>query len=231
LPSESAEKEVKTLPAEGLGVFPQIKKSPKIGGFRGLNAAFSVLCSRLLVSNGSLSNIQTRIRNGRILLTSLACYNGHAMTDSFIHISNHPGQARLVLPEPLQCFRCGECCRRYQVLLEKGEAESLAEYLGLKLPELKELYTDTRWPGRDKYLLRQGETGCPFLRQQGREFLCAVHEIKPQSCRDWTPGLDRRECREGLMGYWGLTTNPRGEIEGPAEKIKEFQDFLRGADA
>jgi hypothetical protein len=37
-------KRCRTLPAEGLGVFPQTKKSPKIGGFRGLNTAFSVLC-------------------------------------------------------------------------------------------------------------------------------------------------------------------------------------------
>jgi hypothetical protein len=36
-------KKCRTLPAEGLGVFPQTKKSPKIGGFRGLNTAFSVL--------------------------------------------------------------------------------------------------------------------------------------------------------------------------------------------
>jgi hypothetical protein len=37
-------KRCRTLPAEGLGVFPQTEKSPKIGGFRGLNTAFLVLC-------------------------------------------------------------------------------------------------------------------------------------------------------------------------------------------
>jgi hypothetical protein len=31
------------LPAEGLGVFPRTKISPKIGGLRGLKIAFSVL--------------------------------------------------------------------------------------------------------------------------------------------------------------------------------------------
>jgi hypothetical protein len=36
-------KRCRTLPAGGLRVFPQTKKSPKFGGFRWLNIAFSVL--------------------------------------------------------------------------------------------------------------------------------------------------------------------------------------------
>jgi hypothetical protein len=37
-------KRCRTLPAEGLGVFPQTKTSPKIGGLRGLNTTFSAFC-------------------------------------------------------------------------------------------------------------------------------------------------------------------------------------------
>jgi Fe-S-cluster containining protein len=159
------------------------------------------------------------------------CYNGRVMTDSYMYSADHSGQARIRLPEPVPCFRCGQCCRCYQVLLEQGEAERLAEHLGLDMAELKALYADARWPGRDKYLLRQEAAGCPFLRQQGQQFLCSIHDIKPQSCRDWTAGLGRRECREGLTGYWRLAVNARGEIEGPAEKIKEFQNFLKELEA
>lgn len=151
------------------------------------------------------------------------------MTHEINDVASHPGQLGLRLPEPLPCFRCGECCRRYQVLLEQGEAERLADYLGLSVRELKDRYTDDRWPGKDKFLLRQGETGCPFLQQQGREFLCAIHNVKPQACRDWTAGIDRRECREGLSAYWGLAFNAEGEIEGEPDIIREFQDFIRNA--
>jgi hypothetical protein len=37
-------KEVQGTSCQGLGVFPKTKKSPKIGGFRGLTTTFSVLC-------------------------------------------------------------------------------------------------------------------------------------------------------------------------------------------
>jgi hypothetical protein len=37
---ESAEKRCRALPAGGLGVFPQTKRSSKIGGLRGLTTAF-----------------------------------------------------------------------------------------------------------------------------------------------------------------------------------------------
>jgi uncharacterized protein len=153
------------------------------------------------------------------------------MTDSFIERYDNTGQARLKLPEPIPCFRCGECCRRYQVLLEQNEAERLAEFLGLDLAGLKTQYTDPRWPGLNNYLLRQEKTGCPFLRQNDREFLCSIHNIKPRACREWTGGLDRRECREGLAECWQLAVSAAGEVEGARDLVKSFEDYLRGLDA
>ena len=133
-------------------------------------------------------------------------------------------------PEPRLndlCFRCGECCTRYQVLLDGAEAGRLAAYLGLSLPEFVSRYADKHWPGAEACLLRQGPGGCPFLRREGRQALCSIHSVKPRACRDWTPGLERRECREGLAKLWGLAVNSAGEPAGPPDKLQAFQDFLK----
>jgi uncharacterized protein len=167
----------------------------------------------------------------QILLPPLTRWNGHAMTDSFTERYDNTGQPGLRLPEPVQCFRCGECCRRYQVLLEPGEADRLAERLGLGLIELKALYADPRWPGTDKFLLRQTATSCPFLTQKDKEFKCTIHDIRPRACREWSAGLDRRECREGLAACWQLSLNAENEVEGPPAQVEAFRDFLNGLDA
>ncbi len=125
----------------------------------------------------------------------------------------------------IACFRCGECCRRYQVLLDRAEAERLAHHLRVPLNEFLAKFADPRWPGVNSYLLRHNEGGCPFLRQRGDEFLCAIHRIKPRSCRDWTADLCRRECQRGLAGRWRLTVDNDGELAGAPEDIRAFWDF------
>ncbi len=143
----------------------------------------------------------------------VACYNSRVPTD----------------PERLSdiaCFRCGECCRRYQVLLERAEVQRLADHLRISPDEFIEQYADPRWPGTDKHLMRQVEGNCPFLRGGDREFLCAVHEMKPRPCREWAAALSRPECRRGLENYWQLTVNSAGEVQGAPENIQSFRDFL-----
>jgi len=126
----------------------------------------------------------------------------------------------------LPCFRCGECCRRFQVLLERSEARRIADYLGITMDELIGKYADPRWPGADKYLIRHSKGSCMFLRGDGREFLCAVHRVKPRSCIEWAAALSRPECRRGLESYWRLTVDGAGEILGAPAKMKAFQQFL-----
>jgi Fe-S-cluster containining protein len=98
----------------------------------------------------------------------------------------------------ITCLRCGNCCSRYQVLQEGGEAQRIAEYLNITMDNLIEKYADNTWPIGGKYLIRQIDGGCSFLRRQNNQVLCSIHEVKPQACCDWTPSLSRRECREGF---------------------------------
>jgi len=102
--------------------------------------------------------------------------------------------------QAVACRRCGECCRRYQVRLDLAEAGRIAGRLGLPVAEFRDRYADRRWPGQSSLLLRQENGACPFLERpagNGDE-LCAIHDFKPASCREWAAGPDRPECRAGL---------------------------------
>jgi hypothetical protein len=50
--------------------------------------------------------------------------------------------------------------------------------------------------------------------------------VKPAHCREWTPSLYRRECRDGLAKYWKLTVSPAGQLEGTEEKLRDFHSFV-----
>lgn len=105
------------------------------------------------------------------------------------------------------CLRCGECCRRYQVWLDLAEAGRIAGRLGLAMAQFRERYADRRWPGESSLLLRQESGGCPFLERRAGcgDQLCAIHDFKPGSCREWAAGPDRPECRSGLARRRGLS--------------------------
>lgn len=134
-------------------------------------------------------------------------------------------------PEPAfstACFRCGECCTRYQVLLDEFEIERVAAYLGISSEKLKTDYTDPRWPVPGKFLLRHRDNGgCIFLVHHGKEALCSIHIAKPKACRDWAPGLSRKECSLGLARVWGLTANENGELCGAEHDKQAFMEYLR----
>ena len=126
------------------------------------------------------------------------------------------------------CFRCGECCTRYQVLLDEFEIEQVAGYLGISSAKLKADYTDPRWPVPGKYLLRHRDNGgCIFLVRHGKEALCSIHVSKPRACRDWIPSLSRKECSLGLTRVWGLAANESGELCGAEHDKYTFLEYLR----
>ena len=137
-----------------------------------------------------------------------------------------PGKAQIKCAIP--CLRCGECCRRYQVRLDLPEAERIAGELGLALDAFRERYADRRWPGEKSILVCQENGCCPFLDLSGESGndLCAIHSFKPSSCREWTPGLDRRECQAGLARRWGITVDRSGELKGPDERMRDFRLFM-----
>jgi Fe-S-cluster containining protein len=136
------------------------------------------------------------------------------------------------LSGPLPCFRCGECCRRFQVLLNPDDVRRLADYLGISITEFSGRYADPRWPDENKVLVRHTEEGCPFLQGRGREFRCAVHPVKPVACRDWAASYTQPECRRGLERFWGITPGTEGKWQGSPEALQEFRSLLeyyRGA--
>jgi uncharacterized protein len=110
--------------------------------------------------------------------------------------------------------------------LERIEVEQLADYLHVAPEDFIALHADQRWPGANKWLVKQLEGRCPFLQGDDKEFLCAVHEAKPRACRDWAASLERTECQRGLKDYWRLGVGCNHELQGSDEDIKEFKKFL-----
>jgi len=129
----------------------------------------------------------------------------------------------------ITCFRCGICCVKYNPRITVAEAENIAGALGISLEEFQDGYVDGSWFEPGYFLLESHDGPCIFLEQgQGDKIAsCLIHPVRPQVCRDWEAGWHRRECREGLSRYWGLSIDPSGELRGPPAKIREFRSFLR----
>ena len=131
------------------------------------------------------------------------------------------------------CFRCGICCRRYQVRLSLTEARRIAHELGMSWDDFASQYLDKRWPGTKSLLLRQSHGACPFLEQEEDSAIasCRIHAFRPSSCREWAPGVHRPECQQGLAQYWGLRVDAQGKLKGTALKQQRFQAFLESLDS
>ncbi|MFH1382527.1 MAG: YkgJ family cysteine cluster protein [Chloroflexota bacterium] len=127
----------------------------------------------------------------------------------------------------LVCFRCGACCSDFQPALSVAEARRISDALGLGWVKFLDHYTDSRWVG-DTFLLRQRHGSCVFLERHEGSALstCLIEPFKPSACRDWMPGWEKTECRKGLARYWELTADCSGKLQGPEEKIRQFQSFL-----
>ncbi len=124
------------------------------------------------------------------------------------------------------CLRCGTCCSRFQVLVEEHELERIAGYLGISRLRLIAKYADPRWPVAGKYLIQHRRGRCAFLREEGRQFLCSIHPVKPQPCLDWHFSLDRPECRRGLERNWQLGVDAQGEPAGSPENLARLGAYL-----
>lgn len=108
------------------------------------------------------------------------------------------------------CHRCGVCCERWQPLLTVEDAARLAGHLGLAAGVFHATYTEPYPFDDEQWLLRREGGGCTFLRYDaGGRAACAVHAARPRVCREWTAGLDKKECVQGL----GRFAAPDGLIE------------------
>ena len=128
-----------------------------------------------------------------------------------------------------ECFRCGVCCMKYQAPLNSVEAKYIADYLGLSLEVFLDRFTNHRWLVGPDSLLCHVNGACVFLNreQEGKLNNCRIHPVRPKACRDWQPGIDRQECRDGLARCWQLSVNSAGQLEGSKEKLNEFQSFFK----
>ena len=129
--------------------------------------------------------------------------------------------ARPPAAREIPCHRCGVCCERWQPLLTAADAARLAAHLGLTLGAFHTAYTSPYPFDDEQRLLRQEDGRCVFLRSEadGRA-ACAVHPARPQVCHDWSAGLDKQECVQGLERF----ADPAGLIQledlypGPADR-------------
>src|SRR5207245_5444159 len=99
----------------------------------------------------------------------------------------------------IPCFECGVCCMKWQPLLSPEELKKVATELGQSTRTFNRRYTRLYPLKKGHRQFLTGDTGgCIFLKpgDQGR-YLCSIYESRPQICRDWKAGLDKRECLEG----------------------------------
>lgn len=102
---------------------------------------------------------------------------------------------------PIPCFRCGVCCERWQPLIDANTAKRIADALGRSELAFIEEYTQPYPLHDERWLIRRGESGaCTFLDYDNKGLAgCRVHTVRPDACRDWEAGLEKRECHEGLQ--------------------------------
>lgn len=100
---------------------------------------------------------------------------------------------------PIDCFRCGMCCERYQPIVTRKEIKAIAIHLGMAMDKFVSRYVQ-QVPVKEGFLLRRSEKGCIFLHQDEHDqrATCSVYAVRPKACRDWAASLSRLECREGL---------------------------------
>ncbi len=131
---------------------------------------------------------------------------------------------------PFPCFMCGECCSYYQASMTLLEAKGICGRLGLGWDDFVNRYTDSRWPGATSFLLIHKNGGCVFLKRLTGQPLgkCAIYPFKPLSCSDFSPGIDRKECKAGLKQHWKLDVDEQGHLTGQLADVKRFEKFLDG---
>lgn len=111
-------------------------------------------------------------------------------------------------PSDMTCLRCGVCCTKWQPPLDSREAEGIARFLDIPYATFLNDYLQ-KYPLKDDcYLVRRSNGACIFLNPEsssGGLASCAIHEHKPEACRLWNPGLEKRECQEGLRKRGTMT--------------------------
>jgi len=101
-------------------------------------------------------------------------------------------------PEVMECRRCGVCCTRHQAFVTPMDIDRILHFLGITINDWEERYDDSRWQYSEYRLIRHVNGACAFLNFEDGLACCAIHTVKPSCCANWKPGLDKKECREGI---------------------------------
>ncbi|RPJ60900.1 MAG: YkgJ family cysteine cluster protein [Dehalococcoidia bacterium] len=108
------------------------------------------------------------------------------------------GKVRARKATSFPCLRCGVCCSKYQALMNRTEAQRVAEGLGISFEVFLDKYTDHRWGGTESFLLRHQNGGCIFLsRDENNLATCSINSFKPSDCSAWAADPSKSECQEG----------------------------------
>ena len=129
----------------------------------------------------------------------------------------------------IPCMRCGVCCSTYNVHIGWLEAHHIADKLELEWEDFEQNYLESHWNDSSPLFLRRIEGKCIFLEPRQNlsgKASCRIHLFRPESCREWMPGLYRRLCREELTRHWGLSISPMQQLDGPEENLAQFRCFL-----
>jgi hypothetical protein len=140
----------------------------------------------------------------------------------------HPEHSPSGVPFALACIRCGVCCTVYQVRISQMEAQRIAALMGLDYWDWVGRYCDPRWSDPRSHLIRHGDDGCVFLDDaDGKVALCRIYGVRPVSCRDWSAGIFKPACQEGLRRFWNVEVDQDGRLSGSPEALSLIDDFLR----
>lgn len=86
-----------------------------------------------------------------------------------------------------QCLRCGACCRHPgEVRLDEGEAERIAQTLGVQIDAFIQTYTRLSSDRRGLSLIERADQACVFL--DDAPATCRIQAAKPRQCREFPAG-------------------------------------------
>ncbi|MFN8612797.1 MAG: YkgJ family cysteine cluster protein [Vulcanimicrobiota bacterium] len=111
---------------------------------------------------------------------------------------------------PQQCGRCGNSCRRPDILVRHQEIFAIQMELGLTQEQFRQNYLDpaNTWNEQDGLMRRGPDGACPFLNGDGPgEARCTIHQVRPRSCRELLSNQiycrkDPGHLLESLSGCW-----------------------------
>jgi Fe-S-cluster containining protein len=106
-------------------------------------------------------------------------------------------------PNSMKCLRCGICCHRHQAIITLKELQRIVSYLNITELEWEREYSEPKWPSDKNRLIRHVNGACVFLKYTDNVSYCDIQPVKPSCCKEWMPGLDKKECLEGLAKNGG----------------------------